>query len=218
MRWLQGGYERVLSPDRRDGRAGRTPPSALTVSAGVAVVPFLGQSLLPNFKERDFLMHWLTQPDTSGPEEVARLRSRLQGAADHSRASGTADRTSGTRSWATSRTAIYFGENWISVDPKVDYDETLASVQEVVDGYPGIYRDVQTYLRERIKEVLTGSSDAIVVRIYGDDLHVLEEKADEVLEVMEGVEGALRAEDGAPRRTSRRSRSRWTSRRRSATG
>jgi Cu/Ag efflux pump CusA len=31
-------------------------------------------------------------------------------------------------------------------------------------------RDVQTYLKERIREVLTGSSDEIVVRILGDDL------------------------------------------------
>jgi len=38
--------------------------------------------------------------------------------------------------------------------PKVDYDKTLNAVQQAVDGYPGIYRDVQTYLRERIKEVL----------------------------------------------------------------
>jgi Cu/Ag efflux pump CusA len=34
------------------------------------VVPQLGQSLLPDFKERDFLMHWLTKPGTSHPEEV----------------------------------------------------------------------------------------------------------------------------------------------------
>ena len=55
-----------------------------------------------------------------------------------------------------------FGENWISVDPGVDYDETLAAVQEIVDGYPGLYRDVQTYLKERIREVLTGTSNAVV--------------------------------------------------------
>ena len=51
---------------------------------------------------------------------------------------------------------VEFGENWISVDPAVDYDKTLAAVQEVVDGYPGLRRDVQTYLKERIREVLTG--------------------------------------------------------------
>ena len=63
-----------------------------------------------------------------------------------------------------------FGENWISIDPAADYDETLQAVQTEVDGYPGLYRDVQTYLKERIREVLTGTDEAIVVRISGDDL------------------------------------------------
>jgi Cu/Ag efflux pump CusA len=35
-----------------------------------SVVPNLGQSLLPDFKERDFLMHFLTKPGTSLGEEV----------------------------------------------------------------------------------------------------------------------------------------------------
>ena len=63
--------------------------------------------------------------------------------------------------------AWYFGENWISVDPKVDYDKTLAAVQTAVDGYPGLVRDVQTYLKERIREVLTGSHEPITIRIFG---------------------------------------------------
>ena len=28
---------------------------------GLVLAPLLGQSLLPTFKERDFLMHWLAQ-------------------------------------------------------------------------------------------------------------------------------------------------------------
>jgi Cu/Ag efflux pump CusA len=84
---------------------------------------------------------------------------------------------------------IYFTENWISVDPSVDYDKTLTSVQELVDGYPGLVRDVQTYLKERIREVLTGSSDTVVIRIYGQDLHTLTAKADEVRAALEGIPG-----------------------------
>jgi Cu/Ag efflux pump CusA len=86
---------------------------------------------------------------------------------------------------------VYFTENWISVDPSVDYDKTLNSVQELVDGYPGLVRDVQTYLKERIREVLTGSSDTVVIRIYGQDLHTLGEKANEVLAALEGIEGVV---------------------------
>ena len=86
---------------------------------------------------------------------------------------------------------IDFGENWISVDPAADYDKTHDAIQAVVDGYPGLRRDVQTYLKERIREVLTGSSDAIIVRIYGDDLDVVTEKAEEVEEALSTVPGLI---------------------------
>jgi Cu/Ag efflux pump CusA len=51
------------------------------------------------------------------------------------------------------------------------------------------YRDLLTYLTERIKEVLTGSSGAIVVRVFGPDLGQLQAHAGEVSEVMKSVEG-----------------------------
>jgi CzcA family heavy metal efflux pump len=163
---------------------------SLTAVLGVAVLPLLGQSLLPSFKERDFLMHWLGKPDTSHPEMVRttkRVNSELltipgvQNAGSHIGQALLMDEVVG----------MYFGENWVSVDPKVDYDETLARIQETVDGYPGIYRDVQTYLKERIREVLTGSSEAITVRIYGQDVDLLREKAEEVNEILASIPGVV---------------------------
>ena len=50
---------------------------------------------------------------------------------------------------------------------------------------------MQTYLKERIREVLTGTSDAIVVRIYGRDLKVLEQKATEVKEALAKIPGIV---------------------------
>jgi Cu/Ag efflux pump CusA len=73
----------------------------------------------------------------------------------------------------------------------VDYDETLEKIQTTVDGYPGVFRDVQTYLKERIREVLTGTSDAIVVRIFGRDLDVLTQKATEVRDAISKIDGII---------------------------
>ena len=53
----------------------------------------------------------------------------------------------------------------------------------------GSYRDVQTYLKERIREVLTGSSHPIVIRIYGEDLDVLRAKAAEVNDRLTEIPG-----------------------------
>lgn len=163
---------------------------AVLVLAGVGVWPSLGQELLPSFKERDFLMHWITKPGTSHPEmwritaQACRELLAIPGVRNcgsHIGQAMSADEPYG----------IYFTENWISVDPTVDYDETLGKIQETVDGYPGLIRDVQTYLKERIREVLTGSSDTVVVRIYGPELEVLRAQSDVVLSALEGIDGIV---------------------------
>ncbi len=156
--------------------------------AGLITFPLLGSQLLPNFKERDFLMHWLTQPGTSVTEEtrVSQLACRDLRAIDGVRNCGS---HIGQALLADEVYGVDFGENWISVSPDVDYDDTLDKVTETVDAYPGLFRDVQTYLRERIKEVLTGTSESVVVRIYGPDLATLEEQAEEVADTIAGVEG-----------------------------
>ena len=189
VRWLQGGYQallaRVVNRPRRAYAA-----VGVVFLAGAATLPLLGQSLLPSFKERDFLMHWVTDPSASHPEET-RVTVR---ASEELRA------IPGVRNFGAhigqallmdEVVGVNFGENWISVDPEVDYDKTLAAVQEVVDGYPGIYRDVQTYLKERIREVLTGASEAVVVRLYGEDLNTLRETAQEVQQALSEVDGLV---------------------------
>src|SRR3712207_9035174 len=46
---------------------------------------------------------------------------------------------------------INFGENWISIDPHVDYEDTIAAIDEVVAEYPGLFRDRKTYMDERVR-------------------------------------------------------------------
>ena len=86
-----------------------------------------------------------------------------------------------------------FAELWVSVDPEADLPATLARVRETVDGYPGVYRDVQTYLQERMREVLSGGSGAITVRLFGSDLAVLRERAAALSTRIERIDGVAHA-------------------------
>jgi CzcA family heavy metal efflux pump len=184
---MHRGYTAILSRSLNKPMLAYSATVVLLI-AGVIIWPLLGTELLPSFKERDFLMHWLTKPGT-GREEMVRISQAacqelrtipgVRNCGSHIGQALLMDEVYG----------IYFGENWISVDPAVDYDETLAKVQAMVDGYPGLYRDVQTYLKERIREVLTGSSHPIVIRIYGPDLDFLRTKAVEVEERLSEIEG-----------------------------
>jgi CzcA family heavy metal efflux pump len=187
--WLKRIYTDVLSRAIRDPRA-TVGTIAVIVLVGVGVWPFLGASLLPDFKERDFLMHWVPPEGTSHPEtfRITQLASRelrsIPGVRNFGAHIGRA--VGGDEPYG-----INFTENWISVDPKADYDKTRASVEAAVAGYPGLYRDVQTYLKERIKEVLTGAGESIVVRIFGPDLLVLRQKAAEVEHALKDIPGLI---------------------------
>jgi CzcA family heavy metal efflux pump len=188
-RWLQRGYERVLARLIRSPRPAYMAV-ALMLVLGLAVLPFLGQSLLPSFKENDLLVDWVGAPGTSHPE-MTRITTEagkeLRG-------------VPGVRNFGAHVGRAVTGDEvvninatrgWVSIDPAADYDRTLAAVQDTVDGYPGIDREVLTYLRERVRDVLTGSDDAIVVRVYGPDLPVLRQKAEEVRQALTGIEGVV---------------------------
>ena len=148
----------------------------------------LKEQFLPNFRETDFLMHWVEKPGTSleamtritvSVSKELRAIPGVRNFGSHIGRAEVADEVVGPN----------FTELWISLDEKAPYDATLKRIQETVDGYPGLYRDVLTYLRERIKEVLSGASASIVVRIFGPDVATLRAKADEVRAAIEGVEG-----------------------------
>jgi CzcA family heavy metal efflux pump len=189
MRWLKGGYgwalERVM---RRPSPAILT--AAVAMGAGLLIFPTLGQSLLPNFKENDLITYWATKPATSLPETM-RIANRgcrdfeqvpaVDSCATHAGQALLGDEIHG----------VNFAEQWVHFKPNVDYDKSVAQLREVIDTYPGLYRTVQTYLRERVKEVLSGASESIVVRVFGPDINVLQKKADEIVLEMGKIDGII---------------------------
>jgi len=187
VRWLQSGYTRVL--DRIVARPRQVYGTVAVVTlAGLAVLPNLGQSLFPAFKERDFLMHWVAQPGTTTAEmeRTMTLASQELRAIPGVRNFGT---HIGQAMLSDEVHGVNFGENWISVDPSADYEDTLDQIHQVVDSYPGLFRDVKTYLKERVGEVSKGVGEPIALRIYGPDLSVLRAKAEGVKKILAGIEG-----------------------------
>ncbi|MDH5224651.1 MAG: efflux RND transporter permease subunit [Actinomycetota bacterium] len=187
--WLQKGYDRMLAPIIRSPKPAYVTVGAIMV-AGALALPLLGQSLLPTFQERDFLMHWISAPGTSVGEErrIVTQASRELTAIPGVRSFGS---HIGQAFLSEEISGVNFGENWISIDPEAPFDETVAAIDEVIEGFPGLFRNRETYLNERIDEVLAGSSDAIVVRIFGDDLETLRSKADEVGDLLGEIDGVV---------------------------
>ncbi|MDH4239203.1 MAG: efflux RND transporter permease subunit [Phycisphaerae bacterium] len=162
----------------------------LALGTAGAIIPMLGEEFLPNFREYDFLMHFVEKPGTS-VEAMDRITIRaskelrsidgVRNFGAHIGRAEVSDEVVGSN----------FTELWISIDPQVDYDATVTKITKAVEGYPGLYRDVLTYLRERVKEVLTGTASTVVLRIFGPDLVVLQEKANEIARAIEEIDGII---------------------------
>jgi CzcA family heavy metal efflux pump len=187
VRLLQRMYTAALSRIMVRPRAVYAGFGLVTV-LGLVMAPLLGQSLFPAFKERDFLIHWVSQPGTSAAEmqrttiEVSKQLRTIPGVRNfgaHIGQSFLGEEVAG----------VNLGENWVSTDPSVDYDDTLERIEEVTAAYPGMFRETQTYLDERIEEVISGGKEPIVVRVYGEDLKVLRAKAAEINKILAGIDG-----------------------------
>ena len=191
VRWLQRVYTAGLSRIIIRPVAAYLTFAVVTV-AGVAIYPHLGQSLFPGFKERDFLIHWVSPPGTSA---AAMERSTAKISGDLLAIPGvrSAGAHIGQAFLGEEVAGVNLGEIWISLSPSADYTTTLERIQSVTNGYPGLFREVQTYLDERIQEVLTGGKEPIIIRTYGDDLGVLRAKSDQILALVKSVNGVVAA-------------------------
>lgn len=189
--WMQSSYGTMLA------RTARTPRLAylgvvVLMLLGLVAVPFLGVSLLPSLKQDNLLIQWEAAPGTSRAEMnriATQVSNELRSVAgvrnvgSHVGRAVTGDQAVGINS----------GELWVSLDPQADYEATVASIRDIINGYPGLFRTVQTYQPERLEAALTQPEDDIVVRVYGHDLDVLYDKAQEVQRALSGISGVTEA-------------------------
>jgi Cu/Ag efflux pump CusA len=172
-------------------------PRLTYIVAGVVVVlslltiPFLNVSLMPTFKQTDIRIQFDAAPGTSQPEMnriVAQATNELKAIpgvrniGSHVGRAITGDQLTGINS----------SEIWISIDPAANYDAIMVAINQVVDGYPGLLRNADTYQPERIDQVVaTESGKDMVVRVFGHEFDVLESKAEEVQAAMSSVDGVV---------------------------
>jgi len=185
--WLQERYRQALGHG-----IGHTRPISLIgagfVVASFLLLPFMGQSLLPQFHEPDVMVQWNGTPGTSYPE-MFRLASQATNELGKVNGVQAVGAEIGRAVLGDKVVGINSASLWLKVDPRADYAGARASIDKVIDGYAGITSDSDTYLNDRIRQVLTGSSSDLVVRVYGIDWTVLQAKAKEIQRALASIPG-----------------------------
>jgi Cu/Ag efflux pump CusA len=182
-------YDRTLS--------GALSRRTLAIVA-VAVVGILGlaagaqlvgnRPVVPTMPDRTLLVQWDTLAGTSN-DEVQRIASRasdelralpgVSGVGGHIGRAISADQVVGNSS----------AELWVSIKPDANFGETEQAVRDVVQGYPGITHNVLNYSQQTIGEMRSSLEAGFAVRVYGTEMPILREKAEEVRKALENVEG-----------------------------
>ena len=64
-------------------------------------------------------------------------------------------------------------------------------MNRAVDRYPGAIWNFSQPIEDNVGETLTGTKGAMALKIFGDDLELLEHKGEEVTEVMERIRACM---------------------------
>lgn len=74
-------------------------------------------------------------------------------------------------------------------DRKVTKDDLLAEIRDELETYPGVNFGFSQPIQDNVEEYVAGVKSSLVIKIFGDDLFELEDKANEVADAIRDVEG-----------------------------
>ena len=162
----------------------------LSAAALVAVPNISQQSLLPSPQDGSLLIHWQAEPGTSLPEmtRITTQATRQLAAIRGVRAVGA---HLGRAITSDQVVNVNSGEIWVTLKDSADYQSTLKAIQGVLANYPKMASHVVTYPQDRVREVQSGATDALVVRVYGSDMGLLQQKAEELQRRIAKVPGVV---------------------------
>lgn len=170
---------------------------------GLLALFSLDSKFLPELREGHYIVHTTSIPGTSLQESI-RIGSKLTeqfmaipGIQSVSQWAGRAERGADTY-------GSHYSEYEVRLEPMSgsEQQEILEKLREILKGFPGILFEANTFLTERVDETISGYTSPVVVNIYGNDLNVIDGKAQAVADIMRDISGAadvqLRSPPGTP--------------------
>lgn len=181
---------------------------AVLAIASIAMLPFFSASFIPDLKEGHYIVHVSAAPGTSLPEmmrigrRIAAALRAIPGVRSVAQRAGRAEDLVDPAGPEVSEIEVELGKM-----PGGEQAKTVARIRRVLSGYTGLTTSVNTFLKERLDETISGTTAPLTVSVYGNDLDVIEEKAREVEAILGRLPGAIglsmQSPPGAPQLTVR---------------
>ncbi len=175
----------------------------LAALAAAAAMATFGGELLPQFRERHFVMQLNGPVGASlpwtrdiGARMISEIR-RMPEVATAEQQIGRAEAAEDT--WPPSRSEIHVR---LRPDVPMAEDDVEARLRAVLGRYPMMHGEVVTFLGDRISESLSGETAKVAINVFGPDLAALDSTAARIAAVLKTLPGAadiqLKSEPGTP--------------------
>jgi CzcA family heavy metal efflux pump len=185
---LQSRYERNLSKSIGSSGLANIAIVVLVVAAVIAV-PFLRPDpAIPTFQEPYLMVRFEGAPGTSNAE-MNRIVSRVSNELKTVSGVSNVGAHVGRAVFGDQVVNVNSSEIWVSIAPGANYEATVSAIEEVVSGYPGLHREVRTYVQQTLSEAQTSPSHDMTVRLYGEEHSVLRVEAEKLKQSLAEVNG-----------------------------
>lgn len=195
IRWAKQVYKPAF------GFMMRYRQQALAVAVGLvliscAIFPFLGSEFIPRLDEGDLAVQVQQLPSVSLNQSVKTVSQVEKVLMEFPEVKTVISKT-GRAEVATDPMSIDFSDLYIGLKPQGEWTTTKDKIELIEkmskaleDRVPNATVSFSQPIELRVAELISGVRSDVAIKLYGDDLDVLKEKADEIVRVVQTVSGA----------------------------
>ena len=156
----------------------------------------IGSEFLPHLDEGALWVRGTLAPST-GPDEGIRVANQARVVLCSFPEVPQCTSQVGRPDDGTDTTGFFNTEFFVDLKQKEDWrpvfhqnkDELIAAMQRELDKIPGVVWGFSQPIEDNMEEAVSGVKGALATKVYGDDLRVLEDKSDEIVNIMRKIKG-----------------------------
>ncbi len=168
----------------------------MAVACYLAFGGAIGSEFLPHLDEGALWVRGTLAPST-GPDEGIRVANQARIVLCSFPEVPNCTSQVGRPDDGTDNTGFFNTEYFVDLEPKEKWrpvfhqnkDELIAAMNRELDKTPGVLWGFSQPIEDNMEEAVSGVKGALATKIYGDDLRLLEEKADEIVTIMRKIRG-----------------------------
>ena len=156
----------------------------------------IGSEFLPHLDEGSLWVRG-TLAASTGPTEGIRLMNQARLILCSFPEATECESQTGRPDDGTDTTGFFNTEYFVGLKPKEQWrpafhenkDELIAAMNRELSKIPGVIWGFSQPIADNVEEAVSGIKGQLATKLYGEDLRVLEDKADEIVRIMRGVRG-----------------------------